>query len=195
MELSPNLYHWLIRPKWFVKEYNNRILKSFLDHIDFHNKDVLDYGCGIGSNCYLFEPDYYIGVDIDARRIDYAKKLYKDYRFYTIENNSFIFQEKQFDFIFLMAVLHHIPPQDTSRYLQKFHRVLKPNGKLIIIEPCKSKNSSLQNWFMCFFDKGKYILTEQEYIGLFQQQQFCIEQVKKFKKGYFYNEIFFTAKK
>lgn len=176
-----------------IKRYNNRRVKSLLQDFDFAGKSTLDFGCGIGSNCYMFECDHYVGVDIDANRIDYAKKLHKNYSFSAIDGESLPFDDRKFDYIFLMAVLHHIPPKQIANYLVEFQRILKPGGKIFVIEPCIFENTPLNNRCMCFFDKGKYIRKEEEYLDLFKKGQYQINNIEKFHKGYIYNEIFFTA--
>ncbi len=70
MELSPKLYHYFVRPQWFSNIFYD---KMFHDLIDFRGKTVLDFGCGVGSSSFLFEPSAYHGVDCDGNRIEYAK--------------------------------------------------------------------------------------------------------------------------
>jgi ubiquinone/menaquinone biosynthesis C-methylase UbiE len=193
MELTPATYHWFVRPTWLIRRYNEKTLKSLLQDFNFSEKKILDFGCGIGSNSYIWESDNYKGIDINLNRINYAKKLNKNYHYYTLEGNSLPFNNKAFDFIFLMAVLHHIPPEQIRIYLQEFRRVLRPKGRMIIIEPCFINNKPISNWLMNLFDRGKYIGSDKYYLELFKKEEFKIQGVKKFKKGYFYNELFFTA--
>ncbi|MDK2919280.1 MAG: hypothetical protein PWQ37_2013 [Candidatus Petromonas sp.] len=193
MELSPKLYHWLVRPKWYTTRYMSNTLKSLLSDFDFNNKKVLDFGCGIGSNSLLFNPNCYIGIDCDSRRINYAKRLYTDYEFRHFLGNNFSFFDKSIDYILIMAVLHHISPVEISNYLQEFHRILKPNGKIIVIEPCLFEKSPLNNWWMTTFDKGKYICNEKTYVRMFEENSYKVENTKRFKKCFVYNELFFTA--
>lgn len=193
MELTPALYHWFVRPSWLIRRYNEKTLKSILQDYDLSEKKVLDFGCGIGSNSHIFEPNNYKGIDINSNRINYAKKINKNYDFYSLKGNSLPFNNNDFDFIFLMAVLHHIPTDLITIYLQEFRRILRPKGMIIIIEPCFFNNKPISNCLMNFFDKGKYICSEKQYLDLFIKQKFEIHGVKKFKKGYLYNEIFFSA--
>lgn len=79
MELTPRLYHYFVRPRWFSNRFYNML---FQNSFNFKEKYILDFGCGIGSAAGLFDPKYYIGVDTDKKRIDYAKKLYPDYSFF-----------------------------------------------------------------------------------------------------------------
>lgn len=192
MELSPKIYHWFVRPSWFTKLYNKTKLKTLLSDFDFTDKKVLDFGCGIGSNCTMFSPEKYIGVDHDEKRIKYANYLYNEYNFNTLNDPNFHFLDNSIDYVFIMAVLHHISNCDLVLYLKEFNRILKHEGEILIIEPCLLNRSCLSNSYMQTFDKGKYIRTQDEYINLFHNNGFTSNIREKFKKC-FYNEIFFTA--
>lgn len=190
MELSPRLYHWLVRPKWFTKLYISNTIQS---HFNFDNKTVLDFGCGIGTNCYLFNTASYIGVDCDQKRINYAKRLYSDYKFYTLKENHIPIDTDSVDYIVIISVLHHISSEELSNYLQEFRRILRPNGKIIIMEPCFFEHAHLCNYFMAFFDRGKYIRNEEEYLNLFNKCHYQTNKLKKFNQLFFYNKLIFSA--
>lgn len=192
MELSPRLYHWLVRPKWFTNLFINTTLKSLLNDFDFKNKFVLDFGCGIGSNCTMFDPQSYTGIDYDDKRVKYANYLYKEYHFSTLSRSVLDFSDNSVDYIFIMAVLHHISSDEMKGYLKEFYRVLKANGKILVIEPCFFNKALLSNNCMKTFDRGNYIRTENEYLRLFHNNDYETIVLKKFKKC-LYNEIFFTA--
>ncbi|MFZ5968655.1 MAG: class I SAM-dependent methyltransferase [Bacillota bacterium] len=193
MELSPKLYHYFVRPQWFTNAFINRRMKGLLADYNFENSMVLDFGCGIGSNCTLFQPDNYVGIDCDQNRIHYAQRLFANYQFKTQRGYGLPFSNQFFDYIFIMAVLHHISSEDLKEYLQEFQRILKPQGKIIITEPCFHKNFPFCNWYMSFWDKGKYIRNEQEYTQLFSDHSYHVERKKRFRKSLFYQELFFTA--
>lgn len=189
MELSPRLYHWLVRPKFLTDLYINNVLKL---NFDFTNKIVLDFGCGTGSTSSIFIPSNYLGVDPDSRRVAYAKRLHPNHNFNVLKGSRLPISDNSIDYILIIAVLHHISSDDIQAYLQDFPRILKPYGKIVVIEPCLFKHSYLSNWFMNFFDKGKYIRDEESYLEMFKINNFRTEVIKRYKK-LFYNEIFFSA--
>jgi ubiquinone/menaquinone biosynthesis C-methylase UbiE len=190
MELSPTLYRLFVRPKWF----SNLFFSSTLGHsFDFNNKTVLDFGCGIGSSSFMFTPSKYIGVDCDCRRIDYARKLYPEYTFAELKNNTLPVPDHSVDYIVILSVLHHIPTEAVSEYLEEFKRVLKPSGRIIAVEPCLFKGSSFCNFCMSNFDKGRYIRDEDGYVGIFKNSQYDTDILKRYNQLIFYNKLFFTA--
>jgi ubiquinone/menaquinone biosynthesis C-methylase UbiE len=142
----------------------------------------------------MFHPDGYIGIDCDDKRIAYARHLHKEYKFISYQANKISVDDRSIDYILIRAVLHHIPSNLISEYLQEFSRVLKSDGQIIVIEPCFFRGSNFRNRYMSFFDKGKYIRNELEYVSLFHQQNYETKIIDRFSKSLMYNEIFFTAK-
>lgn len=189
MELSPRLYHWFVRPKIFTKLYINNVLqKSF----DFTNKNVLDFGCGIGSSSSIFDPSRYLGIDPDWKRVAYAKRLYPNYQFDVITGKQLPLNHCSLDFIVIVAVLHHISSEEILNYIHQFKRVLKASGQILVIEPYFANSSHLSNNLMKYFDNGSYIRDQERYLEFFEINQFKTTILKQFKK-FFYNEIFFSA--
>lgn len=190
MQLSPRIYHSFVRPKWLTKIYIQNQIHQYFDLTD---KKVLDFGAGTGANCTLCSPDHYFGIDVDSYRIEFAKRLYNNYRFETFIGNELPLDNDSLDFILIIAVLHHIPPELIQCYMKEFKRVLKQNGQIVVIEPCLFEKSPISNWFMRSNDKGDYIVSENEYTNYFTKENFQVRVLKKFKKCFFYNELYFTA--
>ncbi|MGG1576143.1 class I SAM-dependent methyltransferase, partial [Fictibacillus sp. NRS-1165] len=184
------VYHALVRPKLITKIY---IEKNIQRHFDFSNKTVLDFGSGTGANCTLFSPDHYFGLDPDHGRIDFAKRMYSPYRFQAFSGNKLPAKDSSFDVILIIAVLHHISPEAIRDYVTEFKRILKPDGRIIIIEPCFFKKSPVSNWFMQWYDAGNYIRREEDYLNYFAKANFKCNVLKRFKKCLLYNELYFTA--
>jgi SAM-dependent methyltransferase len=190
MPLSPRLYDWFVRPKWLTKKYiHDHIMADF----PLMNKDVLDFGCGTGANCGMFDPDRYLGIEPCSKRVSYAKRLYPNHRFQVFDEKEIPVPDHSLDYVFSIAVLHHIPDELINHYLQEFERVLKPDGTVIVMEPCLCENKPFNNRFMNWYDDGEYIREEEHYLRLFHDRQFECTVIKKFTKCFVYNEIFFKA--
>lgn len=190
MELSPALYHWLIRPHWSTNKYIHQKIK---EHFSFENKKILDFGSGTGANCTLCNPSLYYGIDSDEKRINFSKRVYPDYNFDVFLNDKIPLEDNFIDNILIVAVLHHIHPEKIVTYMKEFRRVLKKGGNVIIIEPCFTEKNSICNWFMKTNDNGNYIKSEEGYLNYFKQHGFQTEVVKKYRKCFFYHELFFYA--
>ncbi|WP_051317031.1 class I SAM-dependent methyltransferase [Ectobacillus panaciterrae] len=189
-EFFPQLYHNLVRPRWFTEKYIHHYLQ---ERFEFNNKTVLDFGSGTGVNCTLFAPESYMGVDPDQKRVMYSKKLYPNYAFHVLQEYSLPVENESIDYILIISVLHHISCPDIITYTKEFKRVLKPNGKVIAIEPCMYQHKPLCNLFMNWLDQGRFIRDEKAYMDLFHKNGYECDVLKRFTKCFVYNELFFSA--
>ncbi len=97
--------------------------------------NVLDLGCGNGRLIEFLKNRKisYIGVDTSEKLVEIAKKKYPEYEFKTSESLKLLFSENQFDKIYSIAVLHHIPSNEfRKQFLLEAKRVLKSGGLLIV---------------------------------------------------------------
>lgn len=156
---------------------------------------VLDFGAGTGANCCICKPDYYLGIEPDVKRVGLAKRLYPNHHFMIFDEKQIPAQNASMDYIFVIAVLHHLHDGQIKDYLLEFERVLKPGGKIIAIEPCLFDNTPFQNRFMNWYDDGKYIRKEEDYLNFFHAGQYKCQVLKKFTKCFVYNEILFSVQR
>ena len=123
----------------YYKALNN-LYVDFFKYLEMNikNKNILDYGCGIGGYTVKvldFAPLKITGIDISEEAIKIAKKR-------NIQNNKVEFKvencentklnSNQFDFVYGAGILHHL---NLERSIQEINRILKANGKLVFIEP------------------------------------------------------------
>ncbi|MET3208398.1 UNVERIFIED_CONTAM: SAM-dependent methyltransferase [Paenibacillus sp. PvR008] len=170
MPLSPRVYHWFVRPKWFTKKY-------------------------IHANCNTFKLGLYLGIEPDGQRVELAKRLYPNHNFMIFKENRIPAQNDSIDYIFIIAVLHHIDDEQIKGYLLEFERILKPGGKIIVMKPYLCIRKNWNNRFMNWYDDGEYIRNENGYLDLFQSTQYECQVLKRFTKCFLYNEIFFSPQK
>lgn len=190
MHLPPSLYNNLVRPEWSTNHYIKNVIKS---RYNLDEKLVLDFGCGTGACCSMFATNHYVGMDPDADRIAYAARLHPGYTFEVFDGRFRVEQQNAFDFILIIAVLHHISTDTLSDYLEQFHQLLKPQGRILVIEPCQIRDTPVNNFFMRIMDRGQYIRTTSEYLDLFHNARYRIETTKVYQKMLLYNEFFFSA--
>jgi tRNA (uracil-5-)-methyltransferase TRM9 len=96
---------------------------------------VLDLGCGNGRFYPLFEKrkaDYY-GIDFSTRMIEIAKEKHPRARFWLGTGFHLAFDQEFFDWVFAIAVLHHIPSKEMRlKFLEEAKRVLKNKGRFVL---------------------------------------------------------------
>ena len=115
------------------------------------NQKILDVGCGNGRLFSVLKNKNinYLGTDNCKELVDIAREKYKDY-----DNGKFEVEDllemnfnKEFDLVFIIAVLQHIPSEELRlKALRKIKKALKPGGYLIML-----------NWNLFQKDKIKYV--------------------------------------
>jgi len=94
---------------------------------------VLDFGCGNGRLVQIFNDKdiEYLGIDNNEKFIEIAKEKYPD-RNFIVKDILFADTDKQFDAIFMIAVLNHFDKDDRKLILKKVYSWLKPGGYLLM---------------------------------------------------------------
>lgn len=110
--------------------------KTYIDEFvaSLSGKDVLDVGCGAGQIT-----DYLTQKGLNVTGLDFSQELLKIAK-QNSPNSKFILadicdyeQETKVDGIITKDTLFHLPNEDLIHVLQKFKRLLKPNGNICII--------------------------------------------------------------
>ncbi len=104
------------------------------------DRSVLDYGCGSGSLLREIADRIGegIGVDLDERLVleGRQRNTFSHIRFVQADaKRKLPFDDGSFDVITAMGVLEHVGPE--APVLQELHRVLRPDGHLVIEVPSK----------------------------------------------------------
>jgi SAM-dependent methyltransferase len=89
---------------------------------------VLDVGCGPGTNTHHFSGSDYVGVDINPRYIEFARRRHGR-EFVVADLRTWAFPEhERFDFVLLNSFLHHVADAEVEEILRAVARTLAPNG-------------------------------------------------------------------
>ncbi len=100
-----------------------------------------DVGCGSGQFLLLLtrfsSPSFVYGIEITPRLIENANSLFADqrpgsYEFNTFDGNTFPDKLGEMDIIFLIDVLHHVPPGAQSDFIRNLAAKMKPGARLIL---------------------------------------------------------------
>jgi SAM-dependent methyltransferase len=103
----------------------------------FSGKTVLDVGAGNGYvlSRYALEGASVCGVDVTKTAINICRRRFDVMgitgNFFVAGAEELPFEDKSFDCVCSMGVLHHVP--DTARAVREIHRVLKDGGRLIVM--------------------------------------------------------------
>ena len=114
------------------EDFELNTVMSFLG--DVTDKKILDAGCGKGrlSRDLAKHDAEIVGIDIAYELISSGKQQNKDLPFLTASVSQLPFVDECFDGALCVEVIEHVP--DTEMAIYELARVLKPGGKLIVID-------------------------------------------------------------
>ena len=115
---------------------------------------VLEIGSGEGYGIIELAPkaEHYIAIDKYETLISDELKASNNITFIQSEVPPLKeIEDNSVDFVVSFQVIEHI--QDDEQFLQEIHRVLKPGGKLSILEFSKSESKFFNNIFQFYFNR------------------------------------------
>jgi ubiquinone/menaquinone biosynthesis C-methylase UbiE len=147
-----------------------------------HKLRTLDLACGPGAFADLFEGDDYVGLDMNARYIDHARRTRKG-TFVVGDARQVELPDARFDQILIFGLLHHLPDADVTAVLAECKRMLVPGGHVLAIEdiPAISK-LNLIGHLIHQVENGEHIRPAEEYRRLYSQAM-RIEREEILKSG------------
>lgn len=112
---------------------DDKYIDKFLQSLN--GKRILDAGCGVGEDCKYVEQKGFeaIGIDLSEGMLKIAREKYPNGKFKTMDMTNITYPDNSFDGIISNCSLFHIPSELLPQTLESFKRVLKPNGKLLLI--------------------------------------------------------------
>jgi len=135
-----------------------------------NDDEILDVGCGNGRNLKWFYNNGFTiyGIDLNDKRLENAKDHFSDQKeHFSIQNiKSLDFEDKIFDHIICIAILHFAESEDDFiAMLSELLRVLKPDGTIFIrtatIESLEEKVVHISNGVYTLPDKtDRFLLTK-----------------------------------
>ena len=94
---------------------------------------LLDLGCGVGSYHDFFDCEY-CGIDDSPLYVAWASKRYPTARFLPMDAAKLDFADATFDQAMTIATTHHLPDAKVLGMVSEALRVLKPGGRLHIVD-------------------------------------------------------------
>lgn len=119
--------------EFFYDTSDNKYIDAFLQSLD--GIKILDVGCGNGKDCkYISEKGFEVnGIDLSVGMLAIAKEKVPNGKFEVMDIADIIYPENSYDGIISNCSLFHIPSEELPKTLESFARILKPNGKLLLI--------------------------------------------------------------
>lgn len=136
----------------------------FEKHIKLENKRILDWGCGpgriirhmpkiINNNCEFF------GTDYNKKSIDWCSKNLSGISFNKNElKASLPYKDNTMDVIYGISIFTHLSEQMHYEWFNELHRVLKPNGILLLSLHGDNFKSKLTDEELQKYNEGKLVV-------------------------------------
>lgn len=129
---------------------------------------MLDVGCGPANILPYLPRVQYIGIDLNPRHIEFAKRRYNG------SSNNFLVGDVtktdfggQFDLINLSGVLHHLEDADAKRLLNHLGGLLGEDGRIVTLDNVWLPKQRLAVKILNSLDSGQNIRTPEQYMTLF----------------------------
>jgi len=175
-----------------VVENNFKKQKEVIKKYFFYNPEdsILDLGCGSGEFSVFFQKENYVGIDIDATNIEFARKQFAK-NFIVADAKKLPFDNSTFSKILVSGVFHHMSTDDCLSVFSEMKRVLKPEGSVLVMEDTQSKyllTSLIQK-----IDQGNFIRSHEDWSNLFERN-WSVKNKFTFKNGLCFYSTFLLDK-
>lgn len=121
--------------------YKNHIANQIIGEFNHNTALIADFGCGscdlISSIASQFPHIYIFGIDLSPNYLSMAHYKYKHLHNLVLFHSNIEkteFADNTFDIITINFVFHEMIPSAINNSISEAYRLLKPNGKLIIID-------------------------------------------------------------
>ena len=172
--------------------YSKRI--QLMKNKGLHNNlSVLDIGCGIGQYSEITQGEY-LGLDINNRYINYARKKYKhhNHSFRCADVTVIVKELTKYDLVLMTDFLHHIPSQQCINLLNVCSQLV--NKIVINFEPVIEQSNPVGRW-VNRHDRGKYVRSLDEWHQLYDESQLELVESNPLIIGPLNSRAFFAKPK
>jgi len=142
------------------KKYINEIIRPEA------NSRILDVGCGEAYILnFLPEDIVYVGYDMSASYIDYAKRKYGSRGTFINERVSemMIKDVEPFDIVLATGLLHHLNDIEGEQLFKIGYQLLKPGGVMFTYDNAYYEDQSSIARYISSKDRGKHVRYPHEY--------------------------------
>jgi len=175
IESSKKFYLFHYFNKYFVKPIfgkfaSNEIRKTVLKLISNKPKSIIDVACGDDDLIFqlekIYNPEICVANDISWKVTSILRKNKKTKVIFTNHNVLDLPFNYKFDLAIFKKTLHHIPPEEQGKLIQKLSALAKQLIIIDIEDPYRSNFlTKLWHWYYVYFlgDQGGYFLNFEEF--------------------------------
>jgi SAM-dependent methyltransferase len=121
---------------WWYKALHRLIFQTLEAELpDWHEKKIVDVGCGTGAILkQLGNPEKNVGIDLAPEAISFCRQRGLN-NVQQGDIHALPFPDASFDAVICSSVLYHQWVSDVEGAVREMHRVLRPDGVLLINVP------------------------------------------------------------
>jgi len=160
---------------FYINVKRDRILKLAAEHFPNPEQlEALDLGCGVGAYHPGLEGKFrrLHGIDVSHRSVDVARQKYPFVHYETFDGERLPYSAGAFDLIFMICVMHHVPPPQWQDLTSEIYRVLKPGGLALVFEHNPYNPATQYIVKSCEIDKDAVLLRPHTLRKLFRNAGF-----------------------
>jgi len=171
MQSDSGLLRWLKVPCLYnvfqAVVGGNALGRRFIQsHIRAKSGDkVIDIGCGSARVLQNLPDVEYLGLDINADYIAFARRTYGDKGTFVVGDTRSLRGDTRFrdaDIVLAISVLHHLNDEEAAECIRFAYDALKRGGRLICHDACWIPNQGAVSKWIMSYDRGRNIRTEQQ---------------------------------
>jgi ubiquinone/menaquinone biosynthesis C-methylase UbiE len=130
---------------------------------------TLDLGCGPGAFADLFTGQDYVGIDLNARYIEHARK-HRPGAYQVGDARKLDLPDARFDQVLIFGLLHHLDDDAVRDVLRETRRVLAPGGHALVIEDIPAVSRlNLIGHLLHNIENGEHIRPPEAYRRLYAE--------------------------
>lgn len=138
-----------------------KILARELSRLPSNGK-ILDVGGGTGAVRHLFGEGWdYVCLEPDSEKLRVFRRKHPGTRAWKASADRIPCEKARFDLCLLIAVAHHLDENQFHKALAEIQRVLKPLGKLLLLDPLWIP-TNFPGRVLWWMDRGAYPRTAKD---------------------------------
>lgn len=133
---------------------------------------VVDFGCGLAGILPELTDVRYFGVDVDAAHIKAASARFSDVGSFQqmdllkVDSEDF----ETADIILARGFFHHLDDTESDNVVKLAHSILKPNGRLITIDPVRTLGQNPIASLLVNLDRGRHVRDAEGYRAILKDR-------------------------
>ncbi len=153
--------------------YLEQLVSSELGQLSAQS--VLDIGCGVGNFHSILQDKFQqlSGVDVSEKCLGVAKAKHPIVNYELYDGSRLPYDDDQFDVVFTVCVMHHVPSSNWPAFAAEMRRVLRPGGLAVVFEHNPLNPLTMRAVNRCPFDADAELLPSKRTVGLFQNTGFA----------------------